>query len=180
MKVRVAMVALVLGTSMLAGCGVPAGTSLASAEATGAVEADRAYSILDMQGIGPVYAAKLRAVGLTNTDKFLAATGDRKSRLDLVAKTGISYKLILTWAHKAELMRINGIGVKQADLLEAVGVNSVAELAQRVPANLAQRVAIANNISKKFVHSLPSEATLTRWIAAAKTLRAQDLGQNDE
>lgn len=161
-----------ISVTVLAGCGAPI-TTVATTSPT-AVEAERAYNILDMQGIGPVYATKLRAAGLTNTDKFLAATQDRKARQELADKTGISYARILHWARKAELMRINGIGVKQADLLEAVGVDSVKELAQRNADNLAERLATANAFAPAFVKRTPSLTTVGSWIAAAKQLNTDD------
>ena len=45
--------------------------------------------------------------------------------------------LILEWVNHADLWRINGVGSEYSDLLEAAGVDSPAELAQRNAANLA-------------------------------------------
>lgn len=168
-QVRLALIAM-LAFGALAGCGTPSGSPLAVAEDVDA-EANRAYSIIDMQGIGPVYAAKLKEAGLSSTAKFLDATKTRKDRQAVAEKTGISYKLVLRWARKAELMRIPGVGVKQADLLEACGVASVKELAQRNAKNLAERVWAANNVAKPFVKGgTPGEARISTWIEAAKKL----------
>lgn len=172
MQVRLALVAM-LAVGALAGCGTPSGSSLVVGEEVEA-EANRAYSIIDMQGIGPVYAAKLKEAGLNTTSKFLDATKSRKDRQVLAEKTGISYKLVLRWTRKADLMRISGIGVKQADLLEACGVASVKELAQRNAKNLTERVWTANNIAQPFVKGgTPTETRITNWIAAAKTVSQQ-------
>lgn len=167
-NVRFAILAA-LALGLMTGCGSqPVGT-VAASEAT--VEANRAYSIIDMQGIGPVYGAKLKAAGLSNTHKFLAATQDRKGRQDVAEQTGIPYKLVLRWAQKAELMRISGIGVKQADLLEACGVDSVKDLARRNAANLTERVWAANHVGRTpFIKTNPSEATVAKWIEAAKAM----------
>ena len=51
--------------------------------------------------------------------------------------TGISGKLILEWVNHVDLMRIKGVGSEYSDLLEAAGVDSPAELANRNAANLA-------------------------------------------
>ncbi|MBO9541753.1 DUF4332 domain-containing protein [bacterium] len=172
MQVRLALVAM-LAFGALAGCGTPTGSPLAVAEDVDA-EANRAYTIIDMQGIGPVYAAKLKEAGLNTTAKYLDATKSRKDRQVLADKTGISYKLILRWTRKADLMRISGIGVKQADLLEACGVASVKELARRNARNLAERVWAANNISRPFVKGgTPTEARIAAWIEAAKVVVQQ-------
>ena len=52
--------------------------------------------------------------------------------------TGISEGQILKWVNHVDLMRIPGVGSEYSDLLEAAGVDSPAELAQRNAANLAQ------------------------------------------
>lgn len=69
----------------------------------------------------------------------------------------------------ADLMRIKGVGSEYADLLEAAGVETVAELAQRNPASLAEKLGAANE-AKNLVRRVPTEAVVTTWIAEAKTL----------
>ena len=78
-----------------------------------------AYKIVDIEGIGPVYAEKLNAAGIVNADQLLekcAATAGRKA---LEEETGISGKRILTWTNHADLYRVKGIGPQFAELLEA-------------------------------------------------------------
>ena len=58
-------------------------------------------------------------------------------RQGLADATGISPTLILEWVNHADLWRIKGVGSEYSDLLEAAGVDSPAELAQRNAANLA-------------------------------------------
>jgi predicted flap endonuclease-1-like 5' DNA nuclease len=69
----------------------------------------------------------------------------------------------------ADLMRIKGVGSEYADLLEAAGIDSVPELAQRNAASLAEKLAAANE-AKNLVRRIPTEAEVTGWIAEAKTL----------
>ena len=64
--------------------------------------------IVDIEGIGPVYAAKLRDAGVDTTDELLAAGATPSGRAKLVERTGISHKLILEWVNHADLMRIDG------------------------------------------------------------------------
>jgi hypothetical protein len=61
------------------------------------------------------------------------------------------------------------VGSEYADLLEAAGVDSVPELAQRNAANLHARLGEINE-SKKLVRRVPTEADVAGWIAEAKTL----------
>ncbi|MNK71406.1 DNA repair and recombination protein RadA [compost metagenome] len=164
---------LVAALGLLAGCGTPAPIgNVANVETleSGIVEADRAYKIEDVLGIGPVYGAKLREAGVTNTEKLQKATTTRYQRQKLAETTGISYKLVLAWAQKVELMTIKGIGPRQSNLLASIGITSSKELARRVPANLHDRLGVANTFTPKFVDNTPSVNTVTKWIDAAKAM----------
>ena len=87
----------------------------------------------------------------------------------MVDATGISDKLILRWVNMADLFRINGIGEQYSDLLEAAGVDTVPELAQRKPENLLAKMTEVNE-QKKLVRALPSLAAVEKWVAEAKAL----------
>jgi predicted flap endonuclease-1-like 5' DNA nuclease len=69
----------------------------------------------------------------------------------------------------ADLYRIKGVGAEFAELLEAAGVDSVPELAQRSPTNLQKRMEEVNE-QKKLTRRVPSESQVTAWVAEAKTL----------
>ena len=61
------------------------------------------------------------------------------------------------------------MGSEHADLLEAAGVDSVPELAQRNAASLAEQLVKAN-AEKNLVRSVPSETEIAGWIEQAKGL----------
>jgi len=126
-------------------------------------------SIVDVEGIGPAYAEKLKAKGIKTTDALLKAGASPKGREDLAAATGITEKLILAWANKADLFRVKGVGEHYSDLLEAAGVDTVVELSKRRADNLTKRLAEVNQ-EYKLVRQLPGEAQVGKWIEAAKTL----------
>lgn len=65
--------------------------------------------------------------------------------------------------------RIKGIGSEYADLLEAAGVDTVPELAQRNADNLYAKLKEINE-AKDLVRRLPSEAQVVDWVAQAKAL----------
>ncbi|NLA26602.1 MAG: DUF4332 domain-containing protein [Firmicutes bacterium] len=127
------------------------------------------YKIEDVEGIGEVYGKQLREAGIKDTDGLLAATGTPKERKELAEKTGLSAKRILTWANMVDLYRVDGIGSEYSELLEAAGVDTVPELAQRNPANLAKAMAEVN-ASKKLTRRVPGESEVTKWIEQAKKL----------
>ncbi|MBU1879817.1 MAG: DUF4332 domain-containing protein, partial [Chloroflexi bacterium] len=83
--------------------------------------------------------------------------------------TGIGHALILQWVNHADLFRIKGVGEQYADLLEAAGVNTVPELAQRNSAHLHEQIVQVNG-EKKLVRQLPSQLRVRYWIAQAQRL----------
>lgn len=94
------------------------------------------YKIVDIEGIGPVYAEKLIAAGINTDKEMLEKCCKPAGRKALAEETGISPKLILTWANHCDLMRINGVGPQFSELLEAAGVDTVKEFRNRKPENL--------------------------------------------
>ncbi|MCL4784832.1 MAG: DUF4332 domain-containing protein [Bryobacterales bacterium] len=123
--------------------------------------------IEDIEGIGPVYAEKLGVAGIKTTADLLAKAGAKKGRAELESATGIAGTLVLKWVNHADLMRINGIGGQYAELLEEAGVDTVKELRTRNAANLAAKLAEANE-KRKLTGNVPSESMVTKWIEEAK------------
>lgn len=129
------------------------------------------YKIVDVEGIGNVYAEKLIAVGIESTDALLEKCAKPAGRKELADATGISPKLILTWANHTDLMRINGVGPQFSELLEAAGVDTVKELQHRVPANLQAKLEEVNE-QKHLVRRVPALVEVEKMIAQAKELPA--------
>ena len=122
-----------------------------------------------IEGIGESYAGKLEECGIATTEALLekcAAPGGRK---DVAEKSGISNKLILRWVNMSDLFRIKGVGEEYADLLEAAGVDTVPELAQRNAVNLQEKM-VQLNEEKSLVRTVPSQAAVEGWIDQAKAL----------
>jgi predicted flap endonuclease-1-like 5' DNA nuclease len=125
--------------------------------------------IVDVEGIGTKYADKLIKVGVSSTDALLKAGATPKGRKELAEKTGIGDALILEWVNHVDLYRIKGVGSEYSDLLEAAGVDTIPELAQRKAANLFEKI-VAVNKEKKLVRKLPVESQVADWIEQAKKL----------
>ena len=128
-----------------------------------------AVPVETIEGIGPVYAAKLKAVGIDYVSDLLQAGASRKGREDLVEKTAISSVLVLKWVNMADLMRISGIGEEYSELLEAAGVDTVKELRNRNPENLYQAMLEANQ-QRSMVRRVPHLSEVQSWVEQAKQL----------
>jgi predicted flap endonuclease-1-like 5' DNA nuclease len=126
-------------------------------------------NLLDVEGIGPVNAEKLKRAGVGSTDSLLSMGGTPAGRKDLAAKSGISDKLILEWVNHVDLVRIKGVGEEYADLLEEAGVDTVVELAQRKAVNLLKTMTEVN-AKKNLVNKMPALSQVEAWIAQAKKL----------
>ncbi len=125
--------------------------------------------LVDIEGVGEALAQKLKEAGVGSQEALLTAGATAKGRKELAEKAGIAEKQILAWVNRVDLARIKGVGEEYSDLLEAAGVDTVPELAQRKPENLYQKLVEVNG-AKKVVRQLPTEAQVSDWVAQAKGL----------
>ena len=127
------------------------------------------YKIIDIEGVGDVYAKKLTEVGIIKVSDLLAKCATPKGRQQLAEQTDISDKLILRWTNHADLFRIKGVGPQFAELLEAAGVDTVKEFRHRVPENLQPKLEETNN-EKHLVRRVPSLKEGQKMVEGAKAL----------
>jgi hypothetical protein len=92
-----------------------------------------------------------------------------KGRQAIADKSGISGKLILRWVEHADLFRLDGVAGEYAELLEAAGVDTVPELAQRNAENLYQKLVEVNG-AQTLVRVVPVQTQVGRWVEQAKNL----------
>ena len=127
------------------------------------------YKIIDIEGVGEVYAEKLVAVGINKVSELLDKCAAPKGRKELAEATGISEKLILKWTNHADLFRINGVGPQFAELLEAAGVDTVKEFRHRVAENLQPKLVEVNE-QKNICNRVPAVSEIQKMIDQAKEL----------
>jgi predicted flap endonuclease-1-like 5' DNA nuclease len=125
--------------------------------------------LIEVEGIGAVYAQKLQDEGIRSVEDFLNQGCSPAGRKAIAEKTGISDKLLLEWLNHCDLFRIKGVGEEYADLLEAAGVDTIPELAQRNAANLYTKL-VEVQAAKKLVRKMPVESQVADWIEQAKLL----------
>jgi predicted flap endonuclease-1-like 5' DNA nuclease len=127
------------------------------------------YKIIDIEGVGDVYAEKLVAAGINRVSELLDKCAAPKGRKELAEATGISEKLILRWTNHADLFRINGVGPQFAELLEAAGVDTVKEFRHRVAENLQPKLAELNE-QRNICGRVPAVGEVQKMIDQAKEL----------
>jgi len=128
-----------------------------------------AYNIEDIEGIGPVFAGKLREIGIHTVEELLEEGAHKKGRSHIAEKTKIDESKILTWVNHADLFRIKGIAGQFSELLEASGVDTVKEFRTRNPENLHLKLVQVNEV-KNLTNRVPSVEMLVEMIEEAKTL----------
>lgn len=125
--------------------------------------------LVDIEGVGPVNARKLQKAGVRSTESLLKKGGTRKGREEIAEASGIDKKMILQWVNHVDLFRIKGIASEYSDLLEAAGVDTVVELANRDAANL---VPLLTEVSEKnnLTNRVPNLKMVKSWVSQAKKL----------
>jgi predicted flap endonuclease-1-like 5' DNA nuclease len=126
-------------------------------------------NVIDIEGIGEVYAHRLKEAGVATTEALLAEGATPKGRQGLAEKTGIAPGHILHWVNRADLFRVPGVGEQYSDLLAAAGVETVLELGQRVPEHLHAKMLEIGH-ARHLVRHLPSLEQVSLWIQEAKAL----------
>ena len=128
-----------------------------------------AYKIIEIEGIGEVYAGKLAEAGITTVEQLLEAGASKKGRGELAAQTGLSESHLLRWVNMADLFRIKGVAEEFSDLLELAGVDTVKELRTRKAENLHAKLTEVN-AEKGVAGRVPNLNEVTSWIEQAGQL----------
>jgi len=134
--------------------------------ATATTEAEPS-DLIDVEGIGPAYLAKLAAVGITSRSQLLRK--DAEGRQALVEAAGIGEGLLGKWVSQVELAGLEGVSDQDAEILVAGGITSVQALAEAHP-DILNGSLIAINAEKNLVKEVASVEQIKGWIEQAKAL----------
>lgn len=126
-------------------------------------------NIQDIEGINDILEEKLRAAGVKTVEGLLEQGGTTSGRQALAKATGIDGKSLLRFVNHADLYRVKGVGAQFAELLEAAGVDTVAELAQRRPDNLHAKL-VEVGADKNLTNRIPSAEMVKDFVEQAKAL----------
>jgi predicted flap endonuclease-1-like 5' DNA nuclease len=128
-------------------------------------------TITNIEGIGNVYATKLKEAGIRSVSGLLKKCATKAGRKVVANQTGLDEALILKWTNMADLYRVRGVGCEYSELLEKAGVDTVKELKNRVPQNLHAKL-VEVNTEKNLVRTLPSLKRVEAFIEHANKLEA--------
>ncbi len=126
-------------------------------------------AISEIRGISDPVATALKSQGLFDSDALLEAAKTPSQRTALAKAVGTTTSDLLELVNRADLARIKGIGQVYSDLMEEAGVDTVKELAKRVPANLHAKM-IEINTTKQLTSRPPSADQVADFVEQAKAL----------
>ena len=126
-------------------------------------------NIAEIEGIGPASAEKLEAIGIKTVEGLLEKGASKDGREEIATASGASEADVATWVKHADLMRVKGVGPQFSELLQAAGVDSVPELAERNAENLAAKLDEVN-AEKNLTNRVPNAEALAEMIEFAKGL----------
>ncbi len=129
------------------------------------------HLVIDLEGIGPVYAKRLQKQGVYTTSRLAFEKPG-----NLAKRIKAPRKLVKNWRNMAELIKVKGIGKQYAEVLVRAGVKGIDDLKQREPEALSKKV-------NKFLRSVDTTVIGTGvhakrakgWIKAAKPMRRRPI-----
>jgi predicted flap endonuclease-1-like 5' DNA nuclease len=126
--------------------------------------AGKGVNVIDIEGIGPVFAEKLGKQGISTIAELRRAdAATLAQRIDAPENT------VRQWQSMGELMGVKGIGPQYAELLVRSGVESVAALRKTDPKKLLAAIETTNEGRQVAIQGNPVGPKLVKgWIGAAK------------
>jgi predicted flap endonuclease-1-like 5' DNA nuclease len=118
--------------------------------------------VIQLEGIGPMYAARLNATGIITVPQLVAADANEVAR-----HVEATPEMVREWQAMGRLLNVKGIGPQWAEALARVGVHDEHDLAQRDPRALAVAIARLNEGKVRITKTDPSPATVGRWVRSA-------------
>ncbi len=129
-----------------------------------------------LRGISIEVRQKLKRQGISYTHQLLREAGSREQRRRLADRSRIDDPTLARLVRRADLARVKGIGAIFADMLEMIGIDQVAVLAEQDPLALRTRL-YELNAAERLARRAPTPEEVQEWIGQARALpRLVDVG----
>jgi predicted flap endonuclease-1-like 5' DNA nuclease len=123
------------------------------------------HPVIDVEGIGPTIAAKLKKQGIDDTRQLWRA--DAKT---VAAGLGLAPPIVRDWQAMAELMAVSGIGKQYAEVLVKAGYTTIAQVRRADADEVAKAVAEAGeDLTRRIQKNSVTPKVAEGWIEAART-----------
>lgn len=125
------------------------------------------HKVIDVEGIGPVYAEKLQTLGIETTARLCY-----EDPAALARRMEVPQKTVESWQHMAELAKVDGIGKQYAEALARSGIEGIDELKRRSPDRMAKAVnAYLSGLDVNVLGQPVTPKRIRTWQQKAKPMR---------
>ena len=125
--------------------------------------------LLSLKSMQEAVVVAFQNIGIDTTEQLLERGANRGDRKKLAEETGLSEREIQSWVHRADLLRIKGMGEEYSHLLQAAGIDTMKELSGLLPSSLFSKLVMLNR-EENYVRRMPSETMVANWVSRAKEL----------
>ncbi len=125
--------------------------------------------ISKLYGVPTRVRLALKVQRITTGPQLLAAAGSAVDRQALAARARIDLDQLEELVSRADMARVNGIGVVFGLMLEQLGVRRVADLAACDPGELHRRLR-DHNQAERLARRSPTPEEVTVWVTQARAL----------
>jgi tetratricopeptide (TPR) repeat protein len=130
---------------------------------------DQLY-LAGLEIVGETHAKQLKQQGIISRDDLVSKAATPAIRQELAERTGISPDLLQRWALLADMMRVVGTDIPQANLMVTADVDSLKLLKESNPDELAMLLHQVNQ-SRSLVKQTPEVETVRKWVKEASNTR---------
>jgi len=141
----------------------------AAQTSSGSARSGWPYPVEEVEGIGPTYGGRLRAINIETTEQLLEKCCESSQQTDAAKHVKVEPFVVGKWVSMSDMMRVPGVRGQYAELLEASGIALVGELARQEGATLAAKMARVNAEEHR-TQSVPDPQTVSGWIEKAQGL----------
>ena len=126
--------------------------------------------ISKLRGVTQVARVRLKSRRITNCGHLLEIAGTAAGRAALARASGIDADALEALVQRADMARVNGIGVVFGLMLEDLGVHDVQTLAGRDADALHAELRDLNQ-AERIARRSPTAEEVADWVAQARALR---------
>lgn len=126
-----------------------------------------------LRGVTLSLRARLKQRGITRTEHLLAHVSTPQARERLAGLLDIGVADLERLVHRADLARINGVGAVFGDMLEVLGLDTTAHLAEQETGQLHEALFELNR-RERWARRSPTYEEVGDWIRQAKALHDVD------
>ena len=124
---------------------------------------------LKRHGDGKAIRRALKARGITTCPQLLRAAGEALARARLATAASVDPVEVLTLVRRADMARVDGLGVVFQMMVEELGVADVAALAGAGPVELHARLRALNE-AERIARRSPMPEEVEGWVRQARGL----------